>query len=193
MILSLSQDSNDEITEDKTTSSKEQSEESPQSQTLNSSSLGTYDLSTTMNTDPNLTIDSKEKLFLKTKWPKYDPVLGKSFALACKVRLRGFELRDQDIKSNASIRLYKDEDLLSVQPKFINGYFVFKIKSPTLADSGWYKFTVNMLDYEASEGQDINIALKGSKNKRTKSMSSIGSLGSLGSLFSVNNKTQNRR
>ncbi|KAL5268929.1 hypothetical protein ACHWQZ_G002684 [Mnemiopsis leidyi] len=193
MILSLSQDSNDEITEDKTTSSKEQSEESPQSQTLNSSSLGTYDLSTTINTDPNLTIDSKEKLFLKTKWPKYDPVLGKSFALACKVRLRGFELRDQDIKSNASIRLYKDEDLLSVQPKFINGYFVFKIKSPTLADSGWYKFTVNMLDYEASEGQDINIALKGSKNKRTKSMSSIGSLGSLGSLFSVNNKTQNRR
>ena len=189
----LSQDSSDDITEDRTTSSKEQSEEAPQSQTLNSSSLGTYDLSTTMNTDPNLTMDSKEKLFLKTKWPKYDPVLGKSFALACKVRLRGFELRDQDIKNNASIRLYKDEDLLSVQPKFINGYFVFKIKSPTLADSGWYNFTVNMLDYEASEGQDINIALKGSKNKRTKSMNSIGSLGSLGSLFSVNNKTQNRR
>ena len=189
----LAQDSSDDITEDRTTSSKEQSEEAPQSQTLNSSSLGTYDLSTTMNTDPNLTMDSKEKLFLKTKWPKYDPVLGKSFVLACKVRLRGFELRDQDIKNNASIRLYKDEDLLSVQPKFINGYFVFKIKSPTLADSGWYNFTVNMLDYEASEGQDINIALKGSKNKRTKSMSSIGSLGSLGSLFSVNNKTQNRR
>ena len=70
---------------------------------------------------------------------------------------------------------------------------MFKIKNPTLAESGWYSFTVNMLDYEATEGQDINIALKGNKNKRTKSMSSIGSLGSLGSLFSVNNKNQNRR
>ena len=190
----LSQDSGDDITEDKPhTNGNKHLEEKPHSQTLNDSSLGTYDLSSTLNTDPNLTVDSTDKLFLKTNWPKYDPVLGKSFAIACKVRLRGFELRDQDIKNNASIRLYKDEELLSVQPKFINGYFVFKIKNATLAESGWYSFTVNMLEYEATEGQDINIALKGDKNKRTKSMSSIGSLGSLGSLFSVNNKTQNRR
>ena len=191
----MTQDSANEITLDAphTIASNGHSEETPGSQTLNESSLGTYDLGSTMNTDPNLTFNSKDKLFLKTNWPKYDPVIGKSFAIACKVRLHGFELRDQDIKNNASIRLHKDQDLLSIQPKFINGYFVFKIKNPTLAESGWYNFTVNMLDYEASEGQDINIVLKGNKNKRTKSMNSIGSLGSLGSLFSVNNKNPNKR
>ena len=128
-----------------------------------------------------------DKLFLKTKWPKRDPVAGKSFTIACKVRISGFTLKDKDVKNNASVCLYRDNELLSAPGTFVKGYFVHKIKKPTVSESGCYRYVVNLLSYEASEERELTVVPKGSISN-VRSMSSIGSLGSLGSLFSLNNK-----
>lgn len=150
---------------------------------------------TTLNTTaPNMslngTLSRDNKLSIKTKIPGKDPRVGKSFYLAFKIKMDGFNLKAKDVEKNAEVELWREGIKLSIMPKFKKGYFLYKIRNCGLRDSGMYMFKAKLLDYSVQCGEDINVIEKGTR--RSKSTGGFGSLGNLGSILSLNKNRNNQ-